>query len=125
MALYGSDQNLFSGEDERNDRDILAVVSCAQKLIDANDRVLAAFSKGRREQDGIKEAVAAIQAKQDDIVAALSKIQQTCSPSQSPGESRSQQRSPCMSILLLAALLTVLHKLIFLFSFRCVAFTRT
>jgi len=64
--------------------DVLTVVSCAQRLIDANDRVLSSLTEGRKEQEDLREALEAVKAKQDDIVTALSNIQQICSTSSTP-----------------------------------------
>ncbi len=78
----------FSDEEGRA-HDVLAVVSCAQRLIDANDRVLCTLTEDRREQEDLREAILAMQKKQDEIVAALGQIQQSSTPSCSP-EGRSK-----------------------------------
>ena len=57
--------------------------SCAQRLIDANDKVLSSLTEGRKEQEHLREALEAVKAN-DDIVTALSNIQQICSTSSTP-----------------------------------------
>ncbi len=62
MEFYeegNSDQDLL-GNEENGTPDLLTVVSCAQRLIDANERLL---SEGRKETQDLKEALAKIQKK--------------------------------------------------------------
>jgi len=86
MDVYeevNSGQDLLTDEENRTN-DVLTVVSCAQRLIDTNDRVLSSLTEGRKEQEDLREALEAVKAKQDDIVTALSNIQQICSTSSTP-----------------------------------------
>ncbi len=76
-------------DEESRPHDVLAMIYCAQRLIDAKNRVLCTLTEDRREHEDIREAILVMQKKQDKIVAALGQIQQSSSPSRSP-EGRSK-----------------------------------
>ena len=57
MDVYeevNSGQDLCTDEENRTN-DVLTVVSCAQRLIDANDRVLSSLTEGRKEQEDLEK----------------------------------------------------------------------